>query len=253
MKLWNPGSVFALTTDMSSALRPSSWTLRPHSLAGTHAFKRWTFQQQLSLTWPSAHMGKWDQLTLWKNGWKIKKRKHARWGWSDTSDDWLVQLMIIIIVIIIDHYPSSRVSLFLYILRRSPNSLSYWRERCYADNIFIQTYFRMQHFVVKFSKFCSTQATRVHWPPNQNPADLINQQIKRYLNARQSSKLARPNTPLATGVKKISSVNKTNKIGCHNNVPWRIEILISDYSSTAVVLPTLRIWRRSVRYKLILR
>ena len=63
---------------MSSALPPSSWTLRPHSLAGTHAFKRWTFQQQLSLTWPSAHRGKWGQLTLWKNGWKIKKRKHAK-------------------------------------------------------------------------------------------------------------------------------------------------------------------------------
>jgi len=69
----------------------------------------------------------------WKNGWKIKKRKHAKkssflnggWGWSDTSDDWLVKLMII--VIIIDHYPYSRVSLFLYILRRSPNSVSYPR------------------------------------------------------------------------------------------------------------------------------
>jgi len=36
-------------------------------------------------------------------------------GWSDTSDDWLVKLMIIIIVIIIDHCSSSRVSLFLYI------------------------------------------------------------------------------------------------------------------------------------------
>ena len=45
------------------------------------------------------------------------------------SDDWLVKLIIIIIVrpIIIDHYPSSRVSLFLYILRRSPISLNYPR------------------------------------------------------------------------------------------------------------------------------
>jgi len=30
------------------------------------------------------------------------------------SDDWLVKLMIIIIVIIVDHYPSSRVSLFKF-------------------------------------------------------------------------------------------------------------------------------------------
>ena len=73
---------------MSSALPPSSWTLRPHCLAGTHAFKRWTFQQQLSLTWPSAHMGKWGQLTLWKNGWKIKKRKHAKEQFSEWWVRW---------------------------------------------------------------------------------------------------------------------------------------------------------------------
>ena len=41
-------------------------------------------------------------------------------GWSDTSDDWLVKLMIIIIVIIIDHCSSSRVSLFLYIFLKIP-------------------------------------------------------------------------------------------------------------------------------------
>ena len=46
------------------------------------------------------------------------------------------------------------------------------RERRYAaDHIFIQIYFRMHHFVVKFSKFSSPQATRGHWSPNQNPAD----------------------------------------------------------------------------------
>ena len=46
------------------------------------------------------------------------------------------------------------------------------RERRYADHIFIQIYFRMHHFVVKFSKFSSPQAAREHWPPNQNPADV---------------------------------------------------------------------------------
>ena len=39
------------------------------------------------------------------------------------------------------------------------------RERRYADHIFIQIYFRMHHFVVKFSKFSSPQAARGHWPP----------------------------------------------------------------------------------------
>jgi len=34
------------------------------------------------------------------------------------------------------------------------------RELRYADHIFIQIYFRMHHFVVKFSKFSSPQAAR---------------------------------------------------------------------------------------------
>ena len=33
-----------------------------------------------------------------------------------------------------------------------------WGERHHADHIFIQIYFRMHHFVVKFSKFSSSQA-----------------------------------------------------------------------------------------------
>jgi len=36
------------------------------------------------------------------------------------------------------------------------------KERRYADHIFIQIYFRMHHFVVKFSKFSSPQAARGH-------------------------------------------------------------------------------------------
>ena len=59
----------------------------------------------------------------WKNGWKIKKRKHAK------------------------------KSSFL-------NGWGGDRERRYADHI-IQIYFRMHHFVVKFS---SPQAARGHWP-----------------------------------------------------------------------------------------
>jgi len=37
-----------------------------------------------------------------------------------------------------------------------------YRERRYADNIFIQIYIRMHPFVVKFSKFSSPQAARGH-------------------------------------------------------------------------------------------
>ena len=37
------------------------------------------------------------------------------------------------------------------------------RERRYADHIFIQIYFRMHHFVVKFSKFSSPQAARGYY------------------------------------------------------------------------------------------
>jgi len=98
-------------------------------------------------TWASAHGGKWDQLTSpWKNGWKIKKRKHAK--------------------------KSSFLCLY-YTLRALRAG------RCnkgrYADDIFIQIYFRMHHFVVTFSKFSSPQAARGQWgidPPNQNPADV---------------------------------------------------------------------------------
>jgi len=51
------------------------------------------------------------------------------------------------------------------------------RERRSADYTFIQIYFRMHHFVVKFSKFSSPQAARGIDPPNQNPADAL---VSRY-------------------------------------------------------------------------
>ena len=37
-----------------------------------------------------------------------------------------------------------------------------------------------------------------------------------------------------------------HKIGCHSNIPRRIGKLTSAHSSTAIVLPTLQIWRGSV-------
>jgi len=67
-----------------------------------------------------------------KNGWKIKKAK------------------------------TCNKSSFLNILRAIRAGRC--RERRCADHIFIQTYFRMHHFVVKFSKFSSPHAARGHWP-----------------------------------------------------------------------------------------
>jgi len=80
--------------------------------------------------WASAHRGKWGQLTPWKNAWKIKNRKHK--------------------------------SSFLNIL--SAVRAGRCRERRYADHIFIQIYFRMHHFVVKFSQFSLPQVA-VSDPP----------------------------------------------------------------------------------------
>jgi len=39
---------------------------------------RFVLMLQLAQPWASAHRGKWGQLTPWKNGWKNKKRKHAK-------------------------------------------------------------------------------------------------------------------------------------------------------------------------------
>jgi len=47
--------------------------------------------------------------------------------------------------------------MFIYILRAIRAGIC--RERHYADHIFIQIYFRMHHFVVKFSNFSSPQPT----------------------------------------------------------------------------------------------
>jgi len=46
-----------------------------------------------------------------------------------------------------------------------------YRERRYADHIFIQIYFRIHLFVVKFSLFSSPRVCLD--PPNQNPADAL--------------------------------------------------------------------------------
>ena len=62
----------------------------------------------------------------WKNGWKIKKRKHAK---------------------------KSSFLCLCYILRATRAGRC--RERRYADHVFIPMYFRMHRFIVKFLKFSS--------------------------------------------------------------------------------------------------
>ena len=92
-----------------------------------------------ALAWASAHGDKWGQLhPLMENGRKIKKRKHAE---------------------------KSSFLCLCYILRAIRTGRCTCRERRYSDQIFIQMYFRMHHFVVKFSKFSSPQAARGIDPP----------------------------------------------------------------------------------------
>jgi len=59
-----------------------------------------------------------------------------------------------------NHAKNSSFLRLCYILRATRAGRC--RERRYADRIFIQIYFRMHHFVVKFSKFSSPQAARGH-------------------------------------------------------------------------------------------
>jgi len=42
----------------------------------------------------------------------------------------------------------------------------------YADHMFIQIYFKMHHFVVKFSQFFRLKRQGGIDPPNQNPAEV---------------------------------------------------------------------------------
>ena len=86
------------------------------------------FTLQPTASWASAHRGKLGQLThpRWKNGLKIKKRKHAK---------------------------NSSFLCSSYILRAI--RAGRFRERRYADHIFIQIYFRNQNalFRSKIFKF----------------------------------------------------------------------------------------------------
>jgi len=47
-------------------------------------------------------------------------------------------------------------------MQKKQFSKSGWGKQRYADHTFIQVNFRMHHFVVKFSKFSSTQVAKGH-------------------------------------------------------------------------------------------
>ena len=63
------------------------------------------------------------------------------------------------------------------------------RERRYADHIFIQIYFRMHHFVVKFSKFSSPQAARGYYDRYDTRC---------YFNVRSKANMSQLNLPHGT-------------------------------------------------------
>jgi len=108
-----------------------------------HSIARWKH-----FPWASAHRGKLGQLTPLENGWKIKKRKHAKRA--------------------------------VFWMGGGP-----------------QIYFRMYHFVVKFSKFSSLQAARGHWPPNQNPANALDIYVYYFTNAAKHTQTHTFNGPLS--------------------------------------------------------
>ena len=79
----------------------------------------------------SAHRGKWSQLTPWKNGWKMKKRKHAK-----------------------------RAVFYVYIIFWEQSRQAGVENGAMLTTLFIQIYFKTHHFVVKLSQFSSPQAAR---------------------------------------------------------------------------------------------
>ena len=83
----------------------------------------------------STNRGKWGQLTFWEKDEGLKSEK-------------LQKISFLCLCYILRAIRAGRC-----------------RERRYADHIFIQIYFRMHHFVVKFSKFSSPQAARGHRSP----------------------------------------------------------------------------------------
>ena len=110
----------------------------------------------------------------WKNGWKIKKRKHAK------KSSFLCLCYI------------------LWAIRAGR-----CRERRDADHTFIQIYFRMQHFVVKFSL---PEAARCIDPLTKILRTFLRRWLNRWPADRQSSALSNvPSCRTINGEKFVGS------------------------------------------------
>ena len=76
---------------------------------------------------------------------------------------------------------------------------------------------------------------RRSWAQERKKLHRVIQKIKRwtfFLGHSVLARLARPAATLAACVQRMSSMYETSRNSCHGNVPWVIEELISDWSST---------------------
>ena len=143
------GKLFKLISDVKRHVRV-------HTGAKPSSYKHFSesFRRR---PWASAIRGKWGQLTPWKKWWKIKEKTCEKSSFLNGGRDWVSLTSKLCLCYILRAIRAGRCRQWLY-AEHIP---------LYADHIFIQTYFRMHHFVVKFSNFSSPQAARGHWSPNQ--------------------------------------------------------------------------------------
>jgi len=139
----------------------------------------------------------------------------------------------------------------LYLYLYSPRFVTYYRQ------IFILTWICMSSrtlgFLFRFRVYSFSDSSALYITVELNTSvdktgdskirPKIVETIAK-LNARHSPTLTRPAVPLTAC---LHPCTKTNKFGCHGSVPWEIKKLVSGWSSAALVLPTLKIWRRSVQ------
>ena len=130
------------------------WSRPLHTGSGQHLRGSQKFLSPTSCTSPITFQGS-DDITHatmgvrwppWKKGWKIKKRKHAK------NSSFLCLCYIL------------RAVFYVYVIFWEQSGQAGVENGAMLTILFIQIYFRMHHFVVKFSKFSSPQTAREHWP-----------------------------------------------------------------------------------------